>query len=270
MRCKKARILVSASLDGELSRRQQIVLERHLSACSGCAEEKARFSALRDTMSVWADEEPSERLPDSFARRLQLRQEKPAAKPLAARWLLGTAAAGAATALVMVGFLLHGLLVRPVAMPPVPTKVVKSPAATEKSTVAQTPRAEQEKAAASGASSSETVRAAAQSAQKHYAKQSYPRTHSSLHSDRPEGLASRRPAGMAEPQKVVATTITEAEVAQGAVAAQLTENLGEAELAMNEMIERVRGTLQKTVDLIVSEFPAPADDTLDSDGGSTP
>ena len=69
---------------------------------------------------------------------------------------------------------------------------------------------------------------------------------------------------------MAATEIAAAGIAQGAVAAHVMDSLSGAELAMNETVERVRGTLQETVDLVVSKFPAPADNTLSPNGGSTP
>jgi len=259
MRCKKARILVSASLDGELSRREQSALQRHLSACAGCAEESARFSALRDTISLWTDEEPSERLAESFAHKLhQLQQKEPAAKPVVARWLLGTAAAGAATALVMVGFLLHSLLVQPVPLP-APAEVVKPPAAAGKPTGA-------EKSPAPGTISGITAAPAVRKGDREPTRVGRPQP---ARGRRPRPLASRvRSAD--EARRMAATEIAAAGIAQGAVAAHVMDSLSGAELAMNETVERVRGTLQETVDLVVSKFPAPADNTLSPNGGSTP
>jgi len=276
MKCKKAKILVSASLDGELSRREQIALQRHLSTCAGCAEEKAKLSALRDAMPLWADEEPSERLAESFARRLQqLQREKPVRRggPVA-RWLLGTAAAGAATALIMVGFLLHGLLVQQVPLP-APTKVVKPPAATEKSAGSQpAPKAPStgvsEPASKPSVTSREPDRVSSPPVRERYPGRRYFANRPSPHGPRPGKLASRHPTSMAEARQIVAAKMAAAGIAQDTATTQVTDDLGEAGLAMNETIERVRGNLQKTVDLIVSAFPAPADDTLDSNGGSAP
>jgi len=274
MKCKKAKILVSASLDGELSRREQIALQRHLSTCAGCAEEKARLSALRDAMSLWADEEPSERLAESFARGLQdLQREKLVRRGgPAARWLLGTAAAGAATALIMVGFLLHGLLVQQVRLP-APTGVVKPPAATERPAGSQpAPRVPQigvsETASKPPVTGSKPGQVSSPPVRERAPARRYYANRPSSHGHRPGGLASRHPTSMAEAQQIVAAKMAAAGIAQDTATTQVTDDLGEAGLAMNETIERVRGNLQKTVDLIVSAFPAPADDTLNSNGGS--
>ena len=94
MKCKKAKILLSVSMDGELSKREAVALERHLSACEACARDEAQFAEVREVMGLWADEEPSAWLAESFAYKLgDLKREPRRLRPR--RWALGTATAGA-------------------------------------------------------------------------------------------------------------------------------------------------------------------------------
>ena len=59
MKCSKARILLSAMIDGEVSSRERFLLKQHLAACPRCKEEMGDLRALRAFMSLWPEEEPS-------------------------------------------------------------------------------------------------------------------------------------------------------------------------------------------------------------------
>lgn len=114
MRCKNAKILISASMDGELSQREERVLQRHVHRCAECAREQAEVSNLRDVMSAWTDEEPSEWLAESFAYKLNDEMERRTARPARrSRRVFGTALAGFATALLAFGIIMHSQLLPP-------------------------------------------------------------------------------------------------------------------------------------------------------------
>ena len=124
MRCKNARILISASMDGELNQREERRLRMHVRKCAECAREQAEVSNLRDVMAVWTDEEPSAWLAESFAYRLQDEMaRKPRRRGRRQRKVFGTALAGMATALLAFGILLHSQIVPQVTVPSKPPAV---------------------------------------------------------------------------------------------------------------------------------------------------
>ncbi|MCX6374614.1 MAG: hypothetical protein NTU88_00995, partial [Armatimonadetes bacterium] len=82
-------------------------------------------------------------------------------------------------------------------------------------------------------------------------------------------LGSRGGYGQPVPGDTIADRTTSG-VAPIAGAAEVKDNLGEAGLAMNETVERLRGTLQQAVDLLVSKPPIPANGGTESHGGDIP
>ena len=232
MRCKKARIMLSAALDGELLRRQQAALERHISSCEACAGERASLSALRNTMSLWADEAPSEWLAEAFAYKLRQLQERPV-RVRRTGWILGTAGAGLAAAMLALVFLLHSQV-----QPPAPinapehvavakTQPVKQPAS-PKIVIKPVPVVEKSPAS------------------------------KPVHVARPIVNAYVRPTRRVELTSRSTTPVVMASVTQGEATSPVTDNLGEAGLAMNGTIERVRGTLRKAADLMAAQYAEPA------------
>lgn len=293
MRCKKARILLSVSLDGELSRGEELALERHLSGCAECAQEQADLAALRSTMPLWADEEPSEWLAQNFAHKLRQLQEESTARPSGRRRLqwsvLGPTAAGLAAALLVIG-----LLVRSQIQPPVPQRAPAPPTmakSQEPQTTAPQPadevaepspslaRTEPKSAAplerqpTPGPTAARPVKPAG--GEKRGERPVRSTTPSSAwHAARPSEPVYDREDSAPPAPEAEAVIVVERGMAGGvaptAIANMITENLGEAGLAMNETAERVRGNLQRTVDLLVSEPPAPVDHDTYSNGGNTP
>ena len=273
MRCKKARILLSALLDGELTRSEELALERHMSACAVCAREKAQLSALRDSMTLWADGEPSAWLAENFAHKLRrLAEEGAAARPAAIRArrrTFGTAAAGFAAVLVAIGLLLHSQIWQPAVR-----DVAQHPALTGPS--APPHGAPTEAAKPSGAPAPIKVMPVEQRPAPAPAVQSAPVHVGARPTKRPHARPVHRPAEFVSPpavptpeeERLVVERIATAGAAQRAAVVKVTDNLGEAGLAMNESIERVRGTLRKAADLLVSEFPMPAEDSTDANGGN--
>ena len=75
MKCKSARILISAVVDGELTERERLALDAHLAECVNCRGERKSAEALRRNLTVWEAEEPAESLADAFALRLRREQE---------------------------------------------------------------------------------------------------------------------------------------------------------------------------------------------------
>lgn len=293
MRCKKARILLSVSLDGELSRGEELALERHLSGCAECAQEQADLAALRSTMPLWADEEPSEWLAQNFAHKLGQLQEESTARPSGRRRLqwsvLGPTAAGLAAALLVIG-----LLVRSQIQAPGPQRAPAPPTIAEsqepKTTVPQPAGEAAERSA--GLARTEPKSAAPLERQPTpsptAARPVKPLEEKELqgrpgrspvaspdwHAARPsEPVYDREDSAPPAPEAervIIVGGFAGGEIAPTAIANRITENLGEAGLAMNETVERVRGNLQRTVDLLVSEPPAPVNHDTYSNGGNTP
>lgn len=250
MRCKKARVLISASLDGELSRSQELALERHLSVCAACAQEKAQFSALRDTMAGWTDEEPSERLAQRFAQKLkELGEGALPARPGYRRWLFGTATAGLATALLVLGFLLYTQVQPPV---PVPQDSAEPPAVT----TAEPPGTVQAEPPDVVAGVAPTQRAEDVRRTRRYPS-------------RLGRLSSRgaAPTRVQDVESAILREVAAAKYTEGEAASTVSDGLGEASLTMNGTIEQVRGTLRMAADLVASQYPMPAGETGEFNGG---
>lgn len=273
MKCNKAKILLSAALDGELSRGEALALERHLAACNACAVEKAEYSALRETMVLWADEEPSAWLAENFAYKLSQLRERGHAVPRRPRWIFGTAAAGLATAFLAFALLMHSHIQPPIQQriekptvthtaPPVEAPVVKpAPTPIPKIVTAKAP--------------SHTGRAVARAVRPTH-KAATPKAYQPVrtNAETPSVPAvyagaptSRNNPKPTQPDLVVTPRITIAAADRGTVESRVSDNFGHAGLAMNETVERVRGNFQKAVDLLVSNAPTPVD-SMHSDGGN--
>lgn len=252
MKCNKAKILISAALDGEISQKETLALERHVSLCADCAREKVELAGLRVSMSSWADELPSEWLAQSFACKLaDLTQEKHAVEPKP-RWrfgVLGPAAAGLAMAALLIVMVFHNR-----ASLPTPTE---SPARRPVIVVPDHPK-----------------KTGGQIAQVENTTGQQDRIHASDHHRRgrihvtvapvqpPVQPPSTGPGGGA-----IADEAPVSGVAPSAAADEVKFNLGEAGIAMNESMEKLRGTLQEAVDLVVSKPPMPVVEPI---GGDTP
>lgn len=286
MRCKKAQILISASLDGELSRRESQALERHISACSECAMVKADFYALHGTMALWTEEEPSPWLAENFAYKLrQFEEDKERSTTItrkrSPRWVFGTATAGIAATLLAIGLLFHSQI-----MPPEPLEhkvTVEAPIVQTKpqpqSTISQASKPETAVARTPEASTESPAEVKPVSSPRQYAPT--PRVHRRPAASRPivrvaaprpphrGDYASRSESDLIETDKIIVAKLVEAGIAEEETTSAVTDNLGEAGLSMNETIERVRGSLRKAVDLIAFETPVNAADRINHNGGNT-
>lgn len=120
MRCSKAQILLSASIDGETSGQEDLALKRHLAECAACAEFSSEIAGVHQRMALWEDEEPSPWLAQSFSYKLaDLRREPSSPAPRRrAGWVWGAASAGLATAVIAFGLIMQSRIV-----PPTPTIV---------------------------------------------------------------------------------------------------------------------------------------------------
>lgn len=295
MKCNNIKMLLSAELDGELSPSEELALTRHLAKCAACAQEKAELSSLRAGMSLWTDEEPSELLAQSFSYKLKElmeegRMETP--RPVRPRWgIFGPATAGLATALLLGVMLLHNqqqlakapeLTAKPPALAkshPVDkpdVKLAQPTVAAEPETATEAPRAAH--AAQKPATRTTTyhhiavrpVAVAVKPAPAPYAEISaQPTANSGPGNSRAFDLTSRgRATPYAASKAVPQVTIVGGMKPTSEEA--MKDNIGEAGLAMNENVERLRGKLQEAVDLLVSRPPMPITTGADANGGNNP
>ena len=252
MRCKKAKILISAALDGELSAKEGLALERHMCLCAECAREKTELAGLRATMSSWSDESPSERLAGRFALGLQrIMQEKRAAEPKP-KWrfgVLGPAAAGLAVAALLIVMLVHNR-----APLPTPTVVVKPRVVTT--------APDHQKQIAQG--NETTGPPGRMHASDHQGRR---RIHVAGAREKPPVTTPAAPPSTGPGAGAIIAETPVSGVAPSAAADQVKYNLGEAGIAMNETMEKLRGTLQEAVDLVVSKPPVPV---VEPTGGNVP
>lgn len=280
MKCRKAGILISALADGELSPREQSALERHISACAACAREMQEIAELRRDMAVWADEAPSEWLAQNFSHKLQELTSSgcaPVTQKARLRWgVLGPATAVFATAMLLIVIVLHNQT-----PPPVTREAAKShrtAAQQAENARASNPQAIQEAAQGAG----QTLTAERDVIPPKIVRHRHPRVHVAV---RPARSTDVKPTtdltgpatGYAAPGSLGGHTgptpgdniadRTTSGVAPIAGADEVKYSLGEAGLAMNETVERLRGTLQQAVDLLVSKPPLPANGGTESHGG---
>jgi hypothetical protein len=296
MRCKKARILLSALIDGELSKNERLVLDQHLSSCTSCAREKEELLSVRDAMSAWADEEPSPWLAEEFTeklRELELEKSTAPARRQAPKWIFGTAVAGAAVALLTVGFFIHSLF------PPSPTPSDKAhipskdtryttvekrtsgspntldtrklvgPSINNKQTYLPPTKANTRIAKNDQVQSKEQGRETLYKPIKPYTHApskytSYPKPRVTAGTPHP----NREIEEIATAQEVGAA-ILQAGVAHNTATAEVASNLQDIKLAMSETVEQVRGSIMEAIDTAKQSNNLPIQHTTDYRGGTT-
>jgi hypothetical protein len=266
MRCKKAKVLLSVAMDGELSQRETLAVERHVGACLTCAREHAELSVLREAMAAWADEEPSPWLAMNFAHKLQgLGRAAPAREARPTWRRLAGAAAGLAVAVIVAIVLLQSRV-----QPPERGEIARTPVI---ATQGELPAPDTSGISKQEAGGSEVIQPQKTQVppRPHRPRPVYVahefRTAPPTGSEHPRGeviLAGSAAPPSGEPNLTAMPQLSIAEAAQGAVTIKVTR-----ELTTNESIERVRGNLQRMADLLVSRPPTPASDTTITDGGET-
>ncbi|MBP6963919.1 MAG: zf-HC2 domain-containing protein [Armatimonadetes bacterium] len=246
MRCKNAKILISAALDGELSEREQRILEEHLARCADCAAERTSSANLRDVMAAWADDEPSDWLAQSFAYKLQdemARAGKPVRRPVRA---IGAAVAGLATALVAFGIIMHSQLVPDQTVAPKPHPRIETaapdsaPSDVTASSEAATPDTP------SITTPPKPKRASVKPKVYRQARTTSPRQRAPV-------LASRgADQSDAEIKRKVMRHIMLASATEGDAESAVADRISRADMAMNGSIEELRGVLRKAVDVLAT------------------
>ncbi len=281
MNCKNAKILISASVDGELSQREQRRLQEHVCRCAECATEQAQVSNLRDVMAVWADEEPSDWLAQNFACRLEDEMaRKPARRIRNRRRIFGTAVAGFATALLAFGFIMHSQFVpqqpvpppagnaqpaNPVEQPSGDDRIVVNPTTDQpdKPVVVAVPRTttpahpvtvRPPKRTVTGPRITQpdrTPTADTTRANPGPAPLSSRIAAAGLTRNTRPTLSGRGSTGKdAEVKRMVLHNIMLASNTEGNTQSAVTDRIAHADLAMNKSVEEVRGVLRKAVDVL--------------------
>lgn len=282
MRCNKAKILISASVDGELSPREERDLRRHIRRCAECAGEQAQVSNLRDVMAVWMDEEPSEWLAESFAYKLRDEMER---KPVRRRSrrprrAFGAALAGFATALLAFGIIMHSQLLAPeMSVPEKPETGVTRPAvqnpeppasdqgpstaivpepdsgrSTEQNTVAPRPPAPKPNTVVREPQRTPTVRPGPRPTPTpavNTGPRALPRAAVADTGSRTRSadLASRGSESRdAEIKRMILRKLAMANSAENNTESTVAAQLAKADLTMNESVEEVRGLLRRAAD----------------------
>lgn len=244
-------------MDGELSERDERILNEHLARCPECASAHASAGKLREVMAAWADDEPSDWLAQSFAYKLQdemARAVKPARRP--AR-LIGTAVAGLATALVAFGIILHSQLVPDQTVAPKPQPGIETAAPDgappDVAVPPETARPEPPSITAPPKPKPPVTAVRTPVRPKVYqrARTASPRPRTAV-------LASRgADQSDAEIKRKVMRHIMLASAAEGDAESAVADRISSAELAMNGSIEELRGVLRKAVDVLaVTDAPA--------------
>lgn len=283
MNCKKARILISAGFDGELSEKERVVLDRHLASCAECAKEKAQISKLSMTMHAWEDVESPEWLAQSFSYKLcDLQKETEQVKPRISRWLVGTAATGL-VAVILAFFMLFNGQVNPVstvenAKPIVKTQLnhksvapIMKPVVVEKQpapVVTPKPRI----SAVVAPHSKRIVRVAYVPRHRHirvykpsrlqfYSKESFELASRGLSASQVRTEQQERAR-----QLIIDKLLKTAGTPKGDAVTVAAQDLGSAGITMDESLERVRGVLRKAAD-VLANTPANTDRPAELNGG---
>lgn len=285
MKCNKIKILLSASLDGELSPAEQIALDQHLESCDACTQEMEELSALHGNMVLWADEEPSPWLAQNFAYKLSHLKEETQAKSRRPRWIFGTAAAGFAAAVLFVGIFMHSRTQPPTQVaiippkPPVVATTTQPKMNNEVSKPKPSPKIQKKTLVVKADTKQIPTRHSRRFSSTRRHKSSVKRQYVNVAYYKPENpnrlgnsygeLGSRHKPASASEQQMVMRKLVAAGLTGGEATDAVHDNIGKAELAVNETMERVRMTLQKAVTVIANESAVYADDNIDSDKGET-
>lgn len=271
MRCSKIKILISASLDGELTGKEKLILEQHVSKCGECAREMEALKGLRIAMSSWKDEEPSERLALSFSYKLRdladnkdnIRARRPSAL------IFGKAAAGLAVIVALVGFFIRndGNDSSVVAVLPMPAPI-SSPVSTISGNIEIKQDVERpvSKSTNTGRAVSRIGRQVAKASiktQRRPLRKPVLVAYTPRNDFRTAELASRHA------ESVIMKKMAYARSVDGETAATVVNNLDEANLKMNESFERVRGTLRTAADLLSAERQSSNGNAPATDGDTT-
>ncbi|MHB0912093.1 MAG: zf-HC2 domain-containing protein [Armatimonadota bacterium] len=245
MRCKTAKILVSASIDGELTERQGRALARHLAACHACAAEREEILSLSDSLRALSEEEPSPWLAPRFSEALANLSRKPErARP---RGLLGLGAAVAAAAVLI--FAVHSRMNVPPPPAPAPPAVVQAPVEIEPApTPAQAPLPKAPRPAT--------------------------RVRPARRPDRTSWSASTKPLPSRSGSKPGAEALIRANMLAAQAAGEdavttMAANLTETQVTVAETLESVRGALRQSADILAMGTPVEADSTPRTDGGES-
>lgn len=269
MRCSKAKILLSASLDGELVHREQQALEQHLARCSRCADERSVLLSLREKMLLWTDEEPSESLAPMFLARLyELQSEKSVAVgPRRRAWAFVAVTATIAACVVLAIFVLRGMFphdgqsvsrVQPdISNIETKTPPPVVPSDTKVVSVTQPSR---------GGVQPKTLVQPARVAEVPVVLRPRPARQPK------RGMVEVSPQNVSvnsEEQNMAKAALVKVGLAEGNAFCEITDNLGEIGLSVNETVERVRGSLQMAVDLVRVTPPLDGEVEINSNGGTT-
>ncbi|MHB1455695.1 MAG: anti-sigma factor family protein [Armatimonadota bacterium] len=268
MRCNKIKILMSASLDNELTDKEKLVLEQHISECAECAREMEALAGLRVAMSSWKDEEPSERLALSFSYKLQEltdnKVDTQVRRPNAL--IFGKVAAGFVVMLAVAGLLMRNNTVEPVnvASTSAPVSVYTAPIVAAdnseiikqdiKPTVSKSLSNRSNRQVMKNRSNRTIAKAHKRIPVKRVMVAYVPRD-----DYRNSELASRHA------ERIIMQKMAYARSVENETAVTVVNNLSEANLKMNQSFERLRGTLRTAADLLSAE-QQPNENTSATDG----
>ena len=282
MNCRKAEILISASLDGELTDKELLRLRRHIASCTACAHQQASLPEVVSAMHVWEDAEPSAWLAQSFAYKLREMEGAPqTAKPRRSWWLLGSAAAGLVTtalAFLVLTYYQPGPSDYDISPSPAqhinaPTKPAQSapavsepvvPAKPETAALSQQPAVESESQAAVVPQQHERS-IHANYAPKHKYGLAYSRSNSRQRLGRnrrvqlsSRGYSNRRRRAEEERARefLMSTLLKTGMTTKGPRSSMVTGNLSNAGADVDYTIERIRGALRKAADVIQEDTPS--------------
>lgn len=269
MRCGKFRIMMSASIDNELTDKEKQILEQHISKCGECAHEMEALAGLRLAMSSWKDEEPSERLALSFSYILRdladNKHKLPVRRPFIS--IFGKAAAGLAVMLALVGFFVKNNSVEPLDVGSAPVILYRP--------LTDLANNSQLKQDMTKPVPKPTIKHNTGSTVRRHSANLYAKAHKHITTKpvlvayvprdeyRTGDLTSRHA------ERIILQKMDYARSVDSETAVMVTASLDEANMKMNETIERVRGTLRTAADLLSTEQQSQNANMSATDGSKT-
>lgn len=250
MKCGKAKILISAQMDEEISVKDSLALEEHLHSCPECADFKVEMASMSRTLALWADEEPSPYLAQRFAYKLQEMDEPSAPKrSFVSGWTFRTVAKIAAVVALVGLFVLsekgpvnvvvdNGTSVTETATAPVDNTsdtVTVDPIETQPAAEVQPPVTEQQPKPAAP-------------------RRPHRRPAPSVEPSKPIEMAA---ANISETENSVMAEIDNAANTEVSTDVTVAMNLRESASNINDTLEIVRGNLQLAVDNLSSRSSQP-------------
>lgn len=274
MKCKDAIIMISMEHDGEISESERFQLSRHVLRCESCAREREMVSSLSETLHAWRDEVPSEWLIQSFKYKLA---EMNSEKRIAPRrtWAWGAGISAVAAIFAIAGLLLHTRIAPVTTVAQNPSPAVSIPHVEIHTVPNRLPSRPTKRIVVAKTLDREAVVSVAKPRLGHLRHS--PAATMSAHKPHmvvakatvpTESMHFARQISSGSEREHVINKLSAARKAKQETAIMVASKIDDAEDAMNQTVEKVRGTLRR-VSYVLAESSTDDNNASDSQGGSS-